>query len=185
MAARDVRLTVMQPLKVYDYLTITRQKLLDSVRSLSAEQYAQAFPIGLGSLGRILTHIMTSEWYYVQRLQQLHVPDYDTWPIRDDAPPAFAELEKHWREQARQTVAALSQVRDWDAPLVYVVTNDDGRQVKVTTTAGDLFVQLTLHEVHHRAQVMNILRHFGIAAEDLDYNALMYKREVIAADSTQ
>jgi hypothetical protein len=32
---------------------------------------------------------------------------------------------------------------------------------------------------------MNILRQFGIAAEDLDYNALMYKREVIAADGRQ
>jgi uncharacterized damage-inducible protein DinB len=42
--------------------------------------------------------------------------------------------------------------------------------------AADIFTQLVLHEVHHRAQAMNMLRQLGIAAEDIDYNTLMYRR---------
>mgnify|MGYP003453290238 CR=1 FL=1 len=41
----------------------------------------------------------------------------------------------------------------------------------------DLFTQLALHEMHHRAQIMAMLRESGAAIlEDLDYNALMYQR---------
>ena len=35
----------MQPLKIYDYLTVTRQQVFERVRPLSAEQYAREFPI--------------------------------------------------------------------------------------------------------------------------------------------
>jgi uncharacterized damage-inducible protein DinB len=33
-----------------------------------------------------------------------------------------------------------------------------------------------LHEVHHRAQAMNILRQLGVKLADIDYNAMMYTR---------
>lgn len=166
----------MDPLKTYDYLALARQRVFEWVRPLSAEQYAREFPIGRGTLGRTLTHIMISEWYYVQRIQGHTVPPYDQWPIQDEKPPAFAALEAAWTEQAGRTRAALSGVRDWSADLEYHITSDDGRPEIITVSAADIFTQLALREVHHRAQVMNMLRQLGIAAEDLDFNTLMYKR---------
>ncbi len=71
----------MEPLKIYDYLTLTRQRTFERVRQLSAEQYARHFPIGCGTLGRTLTHIMISEWYYVQRILGRDVPPDEQWPI--------------------------------------------------------------------------------------------------------
>ena len=58
----------MEPLKIYDYLTLARQRIFDWTRPLSAEQYTQEFPIGLGSLARTLTHVMICEWAYVERI---------------------------------------------------------------------------------------------------------------------
>jgi uncharacterized damage-inducible protein DinB len=49
----------------------------------------------------------------------------------------------------------------------------------VTATPADQFIQLVIHEVHHRAQVLNMLRELGIAVGDLDFNFLMFKREDI------
>lgn len=44
-------------------------------------------------------------------------------------------------------------------------------------TARDIFTQLAFHEVHHRAQVLNMLRQVGCPElGDLDFNALMYSR---------
>ena len=43
-------------------------------------------------------------------------------------------------------------------------------------TAGGIAAQLLFHEVHHRAQVMAMLRQVGVAAENLDYNNLMFDR---------
>ncbi len=138
----------MEPLKIYDYLTLARGQIFERVRPLSAEQYAREFPIGHETLGRTLTHIMISEWYYVQRIGERDVPPDGQWPIQQENPPPFAALEAAWIEQADHTRAALSAVRDWSADLEYRVTPDDGRPQIVTTSAGDIFTQLILHEVH-------------------------------------
>lgn len=174
----------MEPLKTYDYLTIARQRLFKSIRPLSAEQYAQQFPIGLGTLGRTLTHIMICEWAYVQRLSGRDVPPYEQWPYQDENPPPFDVIEPKWNEQVKQTRAALAAVRNWHEAFEFNVTAPDNRRLAITASRADIFTQLTLHEVHHRAQAMNILRQLGIAAEDLDYNELMYKRRDVTEDQS-
>lgn len=166
----------MDPLRLYDYLTHARQRVFGWVRPLSEEQYARQFPIGPGTLGRTLTHIMISEWYYIQRMQGREVPPYDQWPIRDDQPPPFAQLEATWHKQAAATRAALSDVPDFSATLQYHVIDDDGAEIIVTASPADLITQLALHEVHHRAQAMNMLRHLGVVVDDIDFNTLMYDR---------
>lgn len=168
----------MDPLRIYDYLTLARSTVFDWVRPLTAEQYARVFPIGLGTLGRTLTHIMICEWFYVQRIEQREVPPYEQWPIQDESPPPFPVLEQTWIEQAKTTRTALSAVPDWDATIEYrsLSDNADDPPMIISATAADLFTQLALHEVHHRAQAMNILRSHGVAAEDIDFNSLMYNR---------
>ncbi|MCI0359527.1 MAG: DinB family protein [Planctomycetaceae bacterium] len=165
----------MEPLKIYDYLTLARQRIFEWVRPLSAEQYGREFPIGLGTLGRTLTHIMICEWAYVQRIQGRDLPPYETWPIQDEKPPPFTTLEPVWITQAGQTRAALAAVRDWSKELEYRVTRNDRTSI-ITASPADIFTQMALHEVHHRAQAMNMLRHLGVAAEDIDFNTLMYQR---------
>lgn len=169
----------MDPHRTYDYLCRARQRILDWARPLTTEQYGREFPIGPGSLARTLTHTMISEWYYVRRMLGQAVPPYAQWPIRDEQPPAFAQLETTWADQAVETRAALRAVRDWDAELQYDVTDDDGRPFLVHASPADIFTQLALHEVHHRAQVLNMLRQFGVKLEDIDFNALMYTRTAL------
>lgn len=165
----------MQPTTLYGYLTRARAKVLGWVRPLPAEDYTRGFPIGPGSLARVLTHTYISEWYYTRRMLDLEVPPYGAWPIRDEHPPAFAELEAAWTEQARITTAAIGEVADWDAPVSYTVADDDSGALKrVTATPTDIFSQLVLHEVHHRAQALNILRQLGVKTEDIDYNLMTY-----------
>jgi uncharacterized damage-inducible protein DinB len=169
----------MEPIKTYDYLTLARGRVFAWIRPLNAEQYARQFPIGLGTLGRTLTHIMICEWMYVQRIQGAAVPPYEQWPIQDEKPPPFDVLEAAWIDQATRTRSALSEGRDWTAELEYRVTLDDGGSEIMTASPADIFTQLALHEVHHRAQAMNMLRHLGVAVGDIDFNTLMYKRRKV------
>ena len=166
----------MDPLKSYEYLALSRERVFGWVRPLSEEQFAREFPIGQGSLARTLTHMLLDEWYYVQRLEGADLPPYEQWPIQNEKPLAFGALERAWIEQAQRTRDALRAVRDWSAAFEYRVTNDEGKPMIVTATAGDLVMHMAVHEAHHRAQVMNMLRHLGVAVEAIDYAAMMLKR---------
>lgn len=166
----------MDAIRTYDYLALARRRVLDWVRSLNAEQYAREFPFGRKTLGSTLTHILISEWYYVQRISGAEVPPYDQWPIRDELPPPFPEIESTWIAQAVRTRETLAAVRDWSTDLEYQVPDDDGRPRIITATPTDIFTQLALHEVHHRSQAMAMLRSLGVELEDIDFNAMMYRR---------
>ena len=101
----------MDPIKILDYLAAARGRVLDAVRPLTPEQYHQEFSFGLRTIGSTLTHIMISEWYYVERLLGREVPPYDQWPIKYERPPAFAVVEAAWREQAGTTRSAVAAER--------------------------------------------------------------------------
>lgn len=165
--------------RMYDYLVLARGRVLDRVRTLAADDYTRVFPIGLGSLARTLTHVMMSEWYYAQRMIDAEVPSYEHWVFNDERPPAFEVLEAHWRKVAEQTRAAVQRVTDdgaWDRPQEYRYTNDEGVRMVSTATPADQFTQLFQHEVHHRAQAVNMLKHLGHTLGDLDFNHLMFAR---------
>jgi uncharacterized damage-inducible protein DinB len=171
----------MDPLKIYDYLTQTRQRYMDAVRCLSPQQYQHTFTFGLKTFGSTLTHLMVSEWYYIQRLDGRAVPHYNQWPIKYEHPPAFDVIERTWREQAKSVRASIAaNQRDWSRQITWLSFPDDlrgNKQFHITCTAGDLITQLAFHEIHHRAQIMVMLRLAGAPSlQDIDYNALMFQR---------
>lgn len=161
-------------LKTYDYLTCARQRLLVQARPLMPRQHAEVFEIGLGSLLRTMSHIMICEWYYIQRMQGNEVPPYEQWPIRDEDPPEIPVIEATWASQTPRTRAALAAVQSWDMARPLEGTDEQDNPRRAMVTLADIFTQLVLHEVHHRAQAMNMLRRLGVAAEDVDYNELAY-----------
>jgi uncharacterized damage-inducible protein DinB len=166
----------MEPLATYDYLVRARRRLFDWIRPLDAGAYGRVFPFALGTLGATLTHILGSEWYYVQRLSGTVVPPYEEWRYRREAPLGFPALEAAWAEEAVRTRAALAAVASWTTELEYRVVDDSGVPVIVTATPGGIFTQLALHEVHHRAQALAMLAQMGIAIEGLDFNLMTYRR---------
>ncbi|HZW08068.1 MAG TPA: DinB family protein [Phycisphaerales bacterium] len=169
----------MEPHRIYDYLTLARARVFDRVATLSAAQHVQVFPIGLGSLNATLTHTMMAEWFYIRRIERAPVPAYKEWPHRYETPPGFEVIRPFWEGLAEETRRVMRGVRDWDAPISYLAMLDEGETGPartITATAADIFTQLAMHEVHHRAQVMAMLRQLGAPVEDLDFSSLMYAR---------
>lgn len=175
----------MDPIKAYEYLLKTRERVFDAVRRLDDEQYRRPFPFGLVSIGSTLTHLMLSEWYYFERLAGRSVPPYATWPVKYETPPAFATVEEAWRSQASRIAAEIAGERDWSRTVVYdSLVADNGKRYRIRATAGEYIVQLVTHEVHHRAQAMSMLRMLGdrYAVSDIDYNDLMFDRAELASE---
>jgi len=169
----------MAHLQTYDYLTLARGRVFDWIRPLGEDGWRREFPVGLGSLAVTMTHIMISEWYYIQRLLGRDVPPYEQWAIKYEQPPSLSEVESHWTEQAKATRAAIAGTQDWDSPIEYRVQIDDGSLVDVTCTKDGLLIQLAIHEAHHRSQAMHMLRLQGVEAQDIDYNALLFEKRPV------
>jgi uncharacterized damage-inducible protein DinB len=170
----------MDPIKIYDYLVRSRERVLEAVQRLTPSQYEREFTIGMKKIGVTLTHIMISEWYYMERMAGRPVLPYEEWPIQYENPPALEVIDGTWREQTKRVRASIAAERDWSRRITYVsFPLEDGKRYHITATAGDFFTQLTLHEVHHRAQLMSMLREFAATVpppQDIDYNDLMFER---------
>ncbi len=168
----------MNPLRTYAYLTTSRAHLFDWIRPLTDARYRTEHPIGLGSLARTLHHMKAAEHAYMQRVRGVTTPVSP--PAPEDDPEVttqgampFAQLEPAWHAESERTRAALDAVTDWDTPNTFH-TEWDGKPYAYRASNNDLFAQLALHEVHHRAQAMHMLKRLGVETGEIDYNALMW-----------
>lgn len=167
----------LNPLDIYEYLLKARGRLFDWVRPLTPEQYAKEFPFGLKTLRKTMVEIAMGEYAYTRRLKGESVPPPEDRPLQRFYETEFAQLEQAWTEQVEDTRRTLSEITDWSRPVEYVVRPANQPAVRIRTTAGGIATQLALHEVHHRAQAMAMLRQLGVSAQNLDYSLLMYQRE--------
>lgn len=162
----------MRPVRAYEGLAAARKRLFDWVRPLSQEQYTRAFPFGMGSIRSTLIEIAGAEWGYGRRLQGQIAPPRDQRPINETKHSTFADLEPVWVEQATATHTLLSSIPDWDRTIEAPARIGE-KKMRVSGTLGDFVTQMLFHEVHHRAQVMAMLRQLGVKAENLDYGSFM------------
>ncbi len=87
----------------------------------------------------------------------------------------LATLAVAWNAQRPATRQGLADLVDPGRPIAYVSRNFSP-PMRTRTTAGGIAGQLLFHEVHHRAQVMTMLRLAGAALQDLDYSRLVWER---------
>ncbi|HLN14938.1 MAG TPA: DinB family protein [bacterium] len=162
--------------RYFEYLCVAREKLFGWVRTQPAEVYRRSFPIGLGSISTTLVHVASVQWGHTQRLLGRE-PDaangqYTNNPFRLDAQPPFEQLVEAWTRVNPDTRRAFAELGDPGRHFDFfpkVVTPP----VRVRVTAAVLVGHLLFHEVHHRAQVMAMLKQIGVAAENLDYALVM------------
>lgn len=166
----------MDPVRVYDVLTEARQKLFAWIRPLDQERYTQEFPFGLRTLRLTMTEIAATEFYLAMRLREERLPPVAEWPISEEQQPTFASLEAAWGPLSARTRTTLASISDWDRRVTAELVLPE-KTLVLTARKADIATQLLLHEVHHRAQAMAMLRQLGIAAQDLDYIGFVQSRE--------
>ena len=164
--------------RTFEYLATARDRLLGWVGDLERERpgaYVQTFPIGLGSMRATLLHIAAAEWAYVERLAGRDFP-LDDSPFTPERIPELEPLEHAWQAQGTRTAAAIGSIGDPARTVEFISQFGPAR---VRTTAAEITLHMALHEVHHRAQVMAMLRQCGVPAENIDYSFLAFDRTPI------
>jgi uncharacterized damage-inducible protein DinB len=158
----------------FDYLVLARARLLDRIGAQPDELYTRTHPFAVGSIRATLIHVADAEWGYVQRLTGRDYRREDS-PFTQAQSLGLALFAAAWRAHEPATRRALGAVDDPSRPVAYVSRNVSPPQ-RVRTTAGGIAGQLLFHEIHHRAQVMVMLRLAGVPVQDLDYSRLVWER---------
>jgi uncharacterized damage-inducible protein DinB len=174
----------MEYAHVYDVLTQARGRLFGWIRPLSQEQYTQRFLIGLHTLRATLIEIARVELLYAMRLREEPVPPPPLpadWTVSETRQPTFADLEQLWTAQAPRTRATLAGTTDWTKTVTRRYEQGD-KVIVQTVGKGEIAVQMLMHEVHHRAQAMAMLRQLGVEAQNLDYIGFVARREEYPKD---
>jgi uncharacterized damage-inducible protein DinB len=154
--------------RVYDVLLQARQKLFDWVRPLTQAQYTQPFPFGVRSVRGSLVEIARAELFLAMRLREEPLPPLAQWPVNEQRLATFPDLEHAWGAQSQQTRATLAGTTDWDRAVTCRLIRPT-ETVLLTATKADIATQILMHEVHHRAQAMAMLRQLGVEAQNLDH----------------
>jgi len=158
----------------FDYLVLARGRLLDWISAQPDELYTRAYSFGLGSIRATLIHVADIEWGYVQRLAGRDYTREES-PFTEERYPALPPFAAAWSVQQPVTRGALAGIEDASRPIEYVSRNFTPAR-RTRTTAGGIAGQLLFHDVHHRAQVMTMLRLAGVPIQDLDYSRLVWER---------
>lgn len=145
------------------------RRLLEVCQALSTEQYQQDHTIGLGSLERTATHLVSTLYFFADRLNR-RAPRPRLEHDGQSHTPAdlLAHLELAERELADAVARTLAQhgltdVLNWTDTEAGVISPSD--QVAYAV----VFAQIVDHGIHHRAQAMAMLAMLG-RPEGLDWH---------------
>ena len=133
----------------------TTRRILELCRHLPDEDLDRSFDIGPGTIRRTLHHIL--------RNMELWSDLMGAEPPRGDSGPSVEDLEARLDQAAADLAGVARKVSDragWDER--WVDTLDDPPTEK---TYGGALAHVITHSMHHRAQLLYMLRKLGV--EDL------------------
>jgi uncharacterized damage-inducible protein DinB len=135
--------------------------LLDRVAPLDAAALDRDFGMGLGSIRKTALHVADAERWWLKNLS--------TGPSQFEkasASMSIAELRDQWK----QIRADRNRVLDsFDPESAQRVVTALFGAMSLRLPAIESLVQLCGHGTHHRAQLINMLRHSGVTAPASDY----------------
>jgi uncharacterized damage-inducible protein DinB len=133
----------------------TTRELLLRCRGLSDEQLDRQFPIGHGSLRATFVHIIWNIEVWTDLMCER--------PVRPNPGPSAATLPRlierlHAAAAEFATVSRRLQAQRRLDDVFF----DTVESPPVEQTFGGTIAHVITHSMHHRAQVLNIMRHLGI-----------------------
>ncbi len=140
--------------------------VVDRCATLSDDELHRRFPIGPGSVHDTLLHILGAIRYWHDRLRGVAVrPPVDPSPLGQPQPRrSLAELGMLYAESDRELARLAEDLRAGRVEPVLLSRQPPGKQFTAVITYMHMFT----HGVHHRAQVLNMLRQIRPTESTLD-----------------
>jgi uncharacterized damage-inducible protein DinB len=148
VSASDVR-------GLFDYTEWAHRRILDTVRTLSGEQYTRVLVSSYPTIRETLSHMVFAEWLWLQRLNGSSPTARPDWATD----PPLATLESILASVAAERRKFLDALDDaaLDRPLGYSTMNGQS----FTNRLGDILLHVVNHASYHRGQVVTMIRQVG------------------------
>jgi len=147
----------------FAYNDWAQERLMSFVEPLDDEKLDRSFEMGMDSLRETMGHLYSVEWVWLERWKG-HSPAVDKIPNEF---PEMKDLHHMWRITADERnifIEALS-----DADLDQLVTYTNAKSEEWSFKLGHILMHVCSHGTHHRAQVLNMLRHVGVRPPEMDF----------------
>lgn len=162
-------MTVADLERLYDYGYWANARLFRVISGLTQEEFTRDVAGSYGSIRNTLVHSLSAEWGWLDRCGG---PERGPTLKPDDYPSAGA-LAEAWRRVEGYVRAFLSRLKDEDLGEVVYFKNPRGETRQAVL--GELLQHAANHGVHHRGQVVLLLRQLGHAPGNIDL--LFYQAE--------
>ncbi len=120
---------------------------------------------------RFYSHLINSMNKWLARIQQ--TPGYvelDWWlPVYE-----FEDLDEKWNECLKAWLEFIGSKTDDELEAEVQFIGFDGTMF--AATVKDIALQLNYHAIHHRAQIVYMIRQQGIEPDFVDYIGTRYRR---------
>jgi len=155
-------MTVNDLTDLFEYSYWANRKLFDVVSQLTPEQFVQPVAGSYGSVRNTLVHMLSAEWGWLARCGGPQRGD----ALKPDDYPTFDAVTSEWAKVERYMRQFLSELKDED--LQRVVEFVLPQTQKHSMFLKDLMQHAAVHGVHHRGQVVVLLRQLGYAPGNVD-----------------
>jgi len=154
--------------RYFAYHDWANERVLQSTLSLDDAALDREFDLGMGSIRKTLAHLRNVEPSWLK----IWIEGSGTFG-QSDPRPSISELRTSWTQAARQRDEFLATVDEAAAKRIVAVTFG-GPPIRFQIIES--LLQICVHGTHHRAQLINMLRHSGVSAPALDYGAWVPNR---------
>ncbi len=133
-----------------------RDRMLDAVAALTAEQYAQALGGSFGSVRDTLHHVYGAEVLWLERWRGASPTGFPS-----GLPQTLPELREAWQAQEASMRRFVQDLTDADLQRVIAYRNLAG--VPGESALWEMLAHVVNHATYHRGQVTTLLRLLGAA----------------------
>jgi uncharacterized damage-inducible protein DinB len=140
-----------------DYNYWARDRILDGVSALGAEQYNRPMGSSFSSVRETLVHIYSAEWIWHSRWQG----ESPTKALSVDQWPDLPSLSASWRDLETRIRSFVATLTDESLNRVLEYRLISGQPGK--SAFGHMVQHVVNHGTYHRGQITTLLRQLGAA----------------------
>jgi len=148
-------MTLDDILTLFQYDEWAIKRTIESVSSLSEEQYKRDMKSSYGGIHGTLVHIYSADCLWLERWKG----NFSFTHISPEQIPSLIALQDRWEEYRESLYAYLVNVTDTklSAPFSYI----DGRGANHAEPLYQQMLQIINHSSYHRGQIVTMLRQIG------------------------